>query len=48
MIGGGKLYSKHEFSNHFAIHGTIDDLRIYSRALTVSEIQADMATPVGP
>jgi fibronectin type 3 domain-containing protein len=27
--------------------GTIDEVRIYNRALTVSEIQTDMVTPVG-
>jgi len=28
--------------------GIIDEVRIYSRALTASEIQTDMSTPVGP
>lgn len=27
--------------------GTVDDVRIYNRALTLTEVQADMATPVG-
>ena len=31
----------------FAFNGTIDEVRIYNRALTQAEIQADMATPVG-
>ena len=39
MIGGNSLWN--EF---FA--GTIDDLRIYNRALSAAEIQADMNTPV--
>ncbi len=30
----------------FNIQGIIDDVRIYGRALSVAEIQADMATPV--
>ena len=38
MIGGGKLFSKNEFANHFAISGTIDDVRIYNRALTADEV----------
>jgi glucose/arabinose dehydrogenase len=32
---------------NFDFNGQIDDARIYSRALTAAEIQADMATPVG-
>ena len=36
---GGKLFSKHEFANHFAITGTIDDLRIYNRALSPDEVE---------
>ena len=31
----------------FNIRGTIDDVRIYGRALTAAEIQADMSAPVG-
>jgi fibronectin type 3 domain-containing protein len=31
----------------FYFIGTIDELRVYSRALSPSEIQTDMATPVG-
>jgi len=30
----------------YAFNGTIDELRIYNRALTQAEIQADMAGPV--
>ena len=30
----------------FNIQGIVDDVRIYGRALSVAEIQADMATPV--
>ena len=33
-------------SGGFYFRGTIDELRIYNRALSASEIQADMATPV--
>jgi chitodextrinase len=33
-------------SNPFS--GLIDELRIYNRALTLAEIQTDMATPIGP
>jgi chitodextrinase/glucose/arabinose dehydrogenase len=35
------------FAGTFNFNGTIDDVRIYSRALTQAEIQADMGTPVG-
>jgi len=38
-IGGNGVWG--EFFN-----GVIDDVRIYRRALTASEIQADMNTPV--
>ena len=31
----------------FNFNGRIDDVRIYNRALTQTEIQADMNTPVG-
>jgi Concanavalin A-like lectin/glucanases superfamily len=34
-------------SNSFNLNGRIDDVRIYNRALTPAEIQADMNTPVG-
>ncbi len=40
-IGGNALYGEH-------FQGRIDDLRIYNRALTLTEIQTDMNTPVGP
>ena len=32
---------------NFEFNGRIDDVRIYSRALTAAEIQADMNTPLG-
>jgi hypothetical protein len=31
----------------FNIQGIVDDVRVYGRALSAAEIQADMATPVG-
>lgn len=34
-------------TNGYYFQGTIDDVRIYNRALTVAEIQSDMTTPVG-
>ncbi len=40
-IGGDSV-----FANEF-FQGLIDDVRIYNRPLTVSQIQADMSTPVG-
>ena len=40
-IGGNK-----PFGEYFA--GRIDNVRIYNRALTVSQIQSDMTTPVQP
>jgi chitodextrinase len=39
-IGGNSVWGE-----YFA--GLIDDVRVYSRALSLSEIQADMNTPVG-
>jgi hypothetical protein len=39
-LGGNGIWSE-----WFA--GLIDDVRIYSRALTPAELQGDMATPVG-
>ena len=39
-IGGNAVYGEH-------FQGRIDDLRIYNRALTATEIQTDMNTPVG-
>ena len=32
---------------NFAFNGRIDDVRIYSRALTAAEVQTDMNTPLG-
>ena len=29
-------------------HGVIDEVKIYTRALSASELQAEMNTPVGP
>src|SRR5438309_1859832 len=40
QIGGDSLFGKF-------FRGMIDEVRIYNRALTQAEIQADMATPVG-
>ena len=40
-IGGDTFYGQ-----HFA--GRIDEVRIYNTALTASEIQTDMATPITP
>ena len=39
-IGGNAVYGEH-------FQGRIDDLRIYNRALSVTEIQSDMNAPVG-
>lgn len=39
MIGGGKLFSPDEFANHFAVMGTIDDVRVYNRALAADEVK---------
>jgi chitodextrinase len=39
-IGGNAVYGEH-------FKGKLDDLRIYPRALSLAEIQADMNTPVG-
>ncbi len=40
MLGGGRLGSTTGFSNHFAITGTVDELRIYDRALEPEEVAA--------
>ena len=40
-IGGNGIWD--EFFS-----GQLDDLRLYNRALSATEVQADMATPVGP
>jgi hypothetical protein len=34
-------------SDQYCFDGRIDDVRVYNRALTPAEIQADMATPLG-
>jgi hypothetical protein len=34
-------------SGGFYFNGIIDDMRVYNRALSQAEIQADMNTPVG-
>jgi hypothetical protein len=31
-----KLFSKSDFANHFATAGTVEDIRIYNRALVAS------------
>jgi glucose/arabinose dehydrogenase/PKD repeat protein len=41
-IGGNSFWSKEFFA------GLIDEVRVYNRALSVSEIQADMNTPIAP
>jgi hypothetical protein len=38
MLGGGKLFSKSGFANHFAVDATIDDVRVYNRALSADEV----------
>ena len=40
-IGGNAIWD--EFFS-----GLLDDVRLYNRALSATEVQADMATPVGP
>lgn len=40
-IGGNSIWGEY-------FQGTIDEVRIYNRALTASEIRADMYTPVAP
>ena len=40
-IGGNTPYGKY-------FQGRIDDVRVYNRALSVSELASDMSTPVGP
>src|SRR6185436_13502852 len=39
-IGGNSIWSEW-------FRGLIDEVRVYARALTAGEIQADMATPIG-
>jgi hypothetical protein len=41
------LYVGQFGGNSDRLDGTIDDVRLYNRALTASEIQADMNTPIG-
>jgi hypothetical protein len=41
QIGGDTLYGQH-------FQGRIDEVRIYNRALTATEIQSDMNTPITP
>ena len=41
QIGGDSLYGQY-------FHGIIDEVRIYNVALTATEIQSDMNTPVAP
>jgi len=41
-IGGNSVWNDEFFP------GLIDEIRIYDRALSATEIQADMSTPVGP
>ena len=40
-IGGNGTWSDEWFA------GLIDEVRVYNRALSASEIQADMARPIG-
>jgi Concanavalin A-like lectin/glucanases superfamily len=39
QIGGDSIYGQY-------FPGTIDDIRIYNRALSATEIQSDMNTPL--
>ena len=39
QIGGDSIYGQY-------FQGTIDEVRIYNQALSPSEIQADMITPI--
>ena len=40
-IGGNSIWGEY-------FHGSIDEVRVYSRALSAAEIQADMSTPIVP
>ena len=40
-IGGNSVWGEY-------FHGMIDEVRVYNRALTQTEIQSDMSTPVAP
>ena len=41
QIGGDTIYGQY-------FNGRIDDVRVYNRALSATELQTDMNTPVGP
>ena len=41
QIGGDSIYGQY-------FNGRIDEVRVYNRALSATEIQTDMNTPVGP
>jgi hypothetical protein len=41
-IGGNTIWANEWF------HGIIDEVRIYNRALSPSELEADMAAPIAP
>jgi hypothetical protein len=43
----GDLYIGSQFPNGYPLTGLIDEVRLYSRALTQAEIQTDMTTPIG-
>ena len=44
--GHASTFGNHRGSNPFS--GLLDEVRLYGRALTQSEIQTDMATPISP
>ncbi|MCY2929358.1 MAG: LamG domain-containing protein, partial [Planctomycetota bacterium] len=37
-LGGGKLFGV-DWGNHFTVHGTIDEVMIFNRALSAAEIR---------
>ena len=37
-LGGGKLFGV-DWGNHFTVHGIVDEVKIYDRALTHSEVK---------
>ena len=41
-----RQHGRRPTGNSFNFNGRLDDVRIYGRALTLAEIQADMNTPV--
>ncbi|MEQ1792418.1 MAG: LamG-like jellyroll fold domain-containing protein, partial [Nitrospiraceae bacterium] len=45
-VGHVATLGNHQGTNAFS--GTLDEVRIYSRVLTLAEIQADRATPIAP